>query len=216
MHGMRKNMYSLILAEEVVREIDRLAQASGKNRSSYVNEILAEHCAYLTPEKRIRSILGAMEDLMDAAFETTPSEKDCTLSARSTLDYKYRPAMNYSVELYRTFGGSLGELRVQSRSQSEELLRGLKRFFRLMAEMEKLYLSKYFRDKEIQFEISDGKLTRIFRLPQGADERELSEAVSSYVNLFDRLLKGFISGEIGSREMENEYVKYLNANRIII
>ena len=42
------------------------------------------------------------------------------------------------------------------------------------------------------------------------NEKELSEAISSYVTELDRLLKGYVSGEINSAEAEREYVSYLN------
>ena len=38
---MKKNMYSLMLAEEVIREIDKLAEQNNTNRSNLVNQILA-------------------------------------------------------------------------------------------------------------------------------------------------------------------------------
>ena len=40
---MKKNMYSLMLAEEVIREVDKLAEQNNTNRSNLVNQILAEY-----------------------------------------------------------------------------------------------------------------------------------------------------------------------------
>lgn len=39
---MKKNVYSLVLSEDVVHEIDKLAYQRGTNRSNMVNQILAE------------------------------------------------------------------------------------------------------------------------------------------------------------------------------
>ena len=39
---MKKTVYSLVLSEDVVREIDKLATRRGTNRSNMVNQILAE------------------------------------------------------------------------------------------------------------------------------------------------------------------------------
>ena len=53
---MKKNMYSLMLAEEVIREIDKLAEQNNTNRSNLVNQILAEYVSLTTPEKHIQNI----------------------------------------------------------------------------------------------------------------------------------------------------------------
>ena len=39
---MKKNVYSVMLAEDVVNEIDRLADERGITRSGFINEVLAE------------------------------------------------------------------------------------------------------------------------------------------------------------------------------
>ena len=40
---MKKNLYSLTLSDEVVREVDALAHRLGTNRSALVNRILSEY-----------------------------------------------------------------------------------------------------------------------------------------------------------------------------
>ena len=50
---MKKTLYSLMLNEEVVREIDALAHQLGTNRSALINQILADYTSVLTPERRI-------------------------------------------------------------------------------------------------------------------------------------------------------------------
>ena len=39
---MKKTLYSLMLDEEVVREVDRMAHRLGTNRSALINQLLAE------------------------------------------------------------------------------------------------------------------------------------------------------------------------------
>ena len=48
---MKKNLYSLTLSDEVVRELDALAHRMGTNRSAPVNRILAE---YVSPHGQVR------------------------------------------------------------------------------------------------------------------------------------------------------------------
>ena len=56
---MKKNLYSLTLSDEVVREVDALAHRMGTNRSALVNRILAEYVSVPTPERRWNDIFEA-------------------------------------------------------------------------------------------------------------------------------------------------------------
>lgn len=53
---LQKSLYSLMLMDDVVREIDRLALQQNTNRSNFINQILAEYVSLMTPEKRIGNI----------------------------------------------------------------------------------------------------------------------------------------------------------------
>ena len=62
--AVKKTLYSLMLNDEVVREVDALAHRLGTNRSNLINEILAEYVNYTTPERRINDILSAIQEMM--------------------------------------------------------------------------------------------------------------------------------------------------------
>ena len=51
---LQKSLYSLMLMDDVVREIDRLALQQNTNRSNFINQILAEYVSLMTPEKTDR------------------------------------------------------------------------------------------------------------------------------------------------------------------
>ena len=59
---MKKNLYSLTLSDDVVREIDALAHRMGTNRSALVNRILAECGSVPTPERRSNDLFAAIEE----------------------------------------------------------------------------------------------------------------------------------------------------------
>ena len=61
---MKKNMYSLMLAEDVIREIDRLAAEKNTNRSNFINQILADYVSLTTPEKHVQNIFDIIENLI--------------------------------------------------------------------------------------------------------------------------------------------------------
>ena len=45
---MKKNVYSVVLSEEVVAAVDRVANAVGTNRSDMINRILSEYFYFET------------------------------------------------------------------------------------------------------------------------------------------------------------------------
>lgn len=53
---MGKSVYSLVLMDDIVAAVDRLAYQQGTSRSNMVNRILAEYVQMDTPENRIRTI----------------------------------------------------------------------------------------------------------------------------------------------------------------
>ena len=129
---MKKTLYSLMLSEDVVREVDALAHTLGTSRSNLINQILAEYVDYTTPEQRINDIFSAMERLISSSRELVPffAPNSQSMSLKSSLEYKYRPTVKYEVELSRGGGESMGELTVAFRTQSAGLISAMTEFFR--------------------------------------------------------------------------------------
>ena len=57
---MKKSVYSVVLSDEVIAKVDRIAYMNNTNRSNMINQILADYVSLTTPEKRIS---GIFEDL---------------------------------------------------------------------------------------------------------------------------------------------------------
>lgn len=202
--GVAKTLYSLMLNDEVVREVDRMAHRLGTSRSALINEILAEHVNYTTPEKRINEILSAVQELVLPAGDLIPflSPNACSMSLKSSLAVRYRPTVRYEVELFRGTEDQIGELSVMFRSQSPTLIAGMTDFFRLWAQTEEKYLCPGLGEN-IVYALSDGKLTRsLCRPKKECTGNELAAALAEYIRLFDRLLKAWLSGEADAGEIE--------------
>ena len=216
---MKKNMYSLILAEDVVNAIDKLAEEENTNRSNLINEILAEYVSVTTPEKRINDIFHGIEDLFKqlTGQQVYYQQHDNTLSIKSALEYRYRPTIRYEVELYRAQGGTVGELKVNFRTQSPQLLNRLTEFFALWTRLEELYVARYFEGAEINYTLDETRWTRTLKVPQNTlyGQVELSRAITDYVRTFDRLMKKRLSGAAAT-EIENDYLDALNGGMLII
>ena len=122
---MHKSLYSLMLLDELVDRVDRLAAEQGTNRSNLVNQILAQYLSVTTPEMRIGSVFRQIENLMNEELTgivpfVNPHQQ--TMSLKSSLAYKYRPTIKYELELFRRPEEAAGRLSVVFRSQSAALV----------------------------------------------------------------------------------------------
>ena len=96
---MAKSLYSVILMDEVVKEIDRQAMVQNTSRSNLINHILAQYVSYTTPEMRINDVFNTIEQLMKSAeADMVPyvAPHQSTMSLKSSLEYRYRPTIKYA------------------------------------------------------------------------------------------------------------------------
>lgn len=212
---MNKNMYSLMLMDEVIKAIDKLADENYTNRSNLINQILAEYVSLITPQQRMKEIFGSLISLMRSAeaFEVPETTNTSVLSMKSALSYRYRPTIRYAVELYEKSGQSFGELRVTFRSQSSSLLMELTHFLNMFIRLERHYIHPHFPKGSIEYRLEEGRFRRSFAWPQDSDmhtPEHLSTLIANYIRMFDNMLKQYIGGEIVSfRELEDLYLAYL-------
>ena len=215
---MKKNLYSLTLSDEVVREVDALAHRLGTNRSALVNRILSEYVSVPTPERRINDIFEAIEALVSPSRELVPffAPNSQSMSLKSSLAYKYRPTVKYEVDL----GGgedTLGTLNVVFRTQSAALISAMTSFFRLWVQIEDKCLAPLL-GSSISCALYDGRFVRPLAMPRGkaltADD--VAGAISAYVQLFDRLLKGYLDGSLSASDVEMAYRGDLRSRTLLI
>jgi hypothetical protein len=215
---MKKTLYSLMLNDEVVREVDALAHSLGTNRSNLINQILAEYVNYTTPERRINDVLSAIDALMQPSRELVPffAPNSFSMSLKSSLEYKYRPTVKYEVELYRGLEESIGQLSVVFRTQSMALIQAMTEFFRLWKQIEDAHLAPLLGVK-LDYALYEGKFVRTLAAPaRDCTAGELAGAISGYVQLFDKLMKAWLTGRLDAHEVEAAYYSYLvNADLLI-
>ena len=216
---MKKTLYSLMLSDDVVREIDNLAHRRGTNRSALVNQILAEYAGFVTPERRINDIFRQIGEILGSDRELVPfvAPGASTMSMKSSLQYRYRPTVKYSVELYRDREAAMGELAVVFRTQSAELLAAMDRFFRLWKQTEDDLIAAYL-PRPAEYALYSGRFTRTIALAAGRDysTSDVAAAISAYVRLFDRLMKGFLAGSLDAADVRDEYIAWLRQGNTIL
>ncbi len=214
---MKKSVYSIVLADDVVSAIDDMAYQLGTSRSNLINQILAERVSMMTPEMRMRDIFERIEQLMSGGLMTVAQSGGSMIMLKSPLKYKYRPTVNYSVELSRSFEGAVGRLKISLRTQSESLIKMIGRFFSLWTGIEGKYLYKLF-PKGSPWSGGEAAFTREFISPAGSSlsDEQLAEAIGGYVSLLDSCLRLYFEDNTQSPAIEEKYKKYLADGVLVI
>lgn len=191
---MAKTVYSLVLSDEVVREVDRLAYSMNTSRSNMINQILADYVRLETNEKRMQNVFEEIENLLmgSGSFKMLMRPSDSMMSIRSCLTYKYNPTIRYSIELSRQDGAERSlKLKILLRSQNQTLIHYMQEFFVLLSRME---------GREDDWEILPARVTRVLTMPgEGVGGEELGERIAVYIRMIDDAMNLFF-GLIGDPE----------------
>ncbi len=215
---MAKSIYSLVLDDEVVSLIDRMAYAEGQSRSALINRVLAERVGFSTSEMQMHDIFKRMEEqLRDTLMPMLAESNDSTYRMRSALSYKYNPTVKYTVALGQG-GTGLGELRVKVRSRSDGLTLMMLQFFRLWAKLEEVYIG------HTDVSLEPNSFTRKLAPHSKIDGRTAGtvdgRAIAAYVNAFDGAMKAFfasVNDPAAAAEAAEAYMaEYVKNNEILM
>lgn len=217
---MNKSIYSLVLSDEVVEAVDALARTVGLSRSAMINRILAERVAFVTPEMRLQEVLESLARSMNDAFMLAEKPTGSTLVCRTSLKYRYKPTVKYSVEIYSENGKSAGELRVSFRSQNAQLIGDLTEFFKCWTALEQQYIADKISG-DILYTIQDGRFARTLNMPrENVSEDELGTAVADYMAMLDGTMKEYFlklpDEHEAMRSAEEYYQKTITEQSVII
>jgi hypothetical protein len=181
-----------------------------------INQVLADYVRYTTPEKRMREVFSAIEQmLLGSVFEPQLQPSESMFSLRSALDYKYNPSVRYSVELYKNARPLLGELRVSVRSQNSALVLAMLQFFKLWTQIENKYIGR------VECAIEDGRYLRKFRLTdEKLTNEQIGSGIAGYINLLDSVLKQYFETihdpAAAVTAVEKRYVSHIHGGGMIL
>lgn len=192
MYPMKKSVYSLVLMDDVIKAVDEQAYRLGTSRSNLINQILAEHLSCVTPEMRMREIFAQMTELMNSSFRIQEQRSPSLMTVKTALEYKYRPTINYKVELERSPQQYLGTLRVSIRTQSAALIDMFHSFFAYRAKLENSYLSRL-GINSYSCEIGDGSFSRRLINTGALTGEQAGEAIGEYIKDLDRAVKTYFA-----------------------
>lgn len=180
---MKKSVYSVVLMDDVVEALDRMAYQLQTSRSNLMNQLLAERLSVTTPEMQIKNVFDTVERLLQqhSHFQIQQQAADCMLSIRSVLKYKYNPTLRYAILLNRNREDEIGQLKIISRSQSNVLQQHLNCFFAMWNHCEA-------RQNRLQWENDQtGKWQRLLKTREKEEtEDTLANEIVHYVRTMDQ------------------------------
>ena len=218
---MNKSVYSLVLADDVVEAIDRMAYSMNTSRSNLINRILAEQVGLTTPEMRMRQIFSELEQLMDQRFRFIDQSSDSMIAIKSPVRYKYKPTLRYSLELSRDMTGKVGRLKVSFRTKSDQLISAAEGFFKFWLRLENEHLSKVFPEG-VPAQAENGRYTRDLYSPVAGrlTDNDIASAVAEYIRLTDSCIQTYFDGLTEGRDCRAEisarYAKYVGTVTAVI
>ena len=218
---MGKSVYSIVLSDEVVQEIDDRAYRLGTNRSKLIDRILAERVNCITPEMRMHEIFGLVEQALGSAFLMSPQTSDSVLAVKRALRFKYKPTMKYSVELTRSFSGCVGRLRAGIRTRSEELTALCMGFFEYWSRLERAALGEFFEGGFPCELIQNGYARDFYESGEGElSNREIADAITAYIGALDRGLSLWFENadntELAKHQAKQIYTAYLSNRKQLL
>ena len=189
---MQKSIYSLVLMDDVIAAVDKEAYRLNTSRSNLINQILAEHLACITPEMKMQEIFNSISDMLEGHFQIQQQSSNSLMTIKSALQYKYKPTVNYKVELFRNPNNYIGQIKVQIRSQSSTIIKLFEDFFKLWVQLEANILVNKIQSDYI-FKLESGKFVRQLFNPKNISDNELGQALYSYINVLDKAIKLYFS-----------------------
>ncbi len=197
---MNKRVYSIVLSDDVVAAVDSMAYSMNTSRSNLINQILAQHCSYVTPEKQMQDIFDYVRYNLADCFKIIDHASNSMFSAGTAINFKYNPTAKYSVELMRGGNGLEGILKVSFRTQSRSFIEYLSVFFRIWTSIEKAYTGNNL------WEMGENRFARRLHLTKNAEK-----VISDYINSLDKSIKIFFANleniDYAAELIENEYCR---------
>lgn len=209
---MSNKMYSLMLMEEVIKEIDRLAYDKRTNRSQLINEILAEKIGYQTENALLKNYKDMVLRQMDgrSAWQRTSHDTEQNVQVRTFLPYKYNPSIVYRLDFEMVDNRRMTVIRLFSRSSASLFIENLNNFFLKINQAELAYLKKMGVYKYINVSDEKNELYFVRYLPTDwmdeKNHKKDAEKIFAYLAAIDETLKRYFD-ELFEEEVLKELVE---------
>ncbi len=215
---MKKSVYSVVLSDDVIKKIDKLAYNNGTNRSNMINQILADYVSLTTPEKRIRTVFEQLAELLYSTetFSELAPPTSSVMSVRSALAYKYNPTVKYAIELYREPSDVQGVIKVSTRTTNSDLLTRMLNFYNIWVAIEK----HYGFDGAYSYENGVFKRPIIHRTTSNGvgfnQNIGAGMLIANYISVFDNAMKMYFEDPDNTENISKIYCDYITENSEVI
>lgn len=215
---MGKSVYSIVLDDEVIRGIDKMAVQQGTSRSNMINRLLAQHISLPTAETMLLDVYNSINEVMEqhSSLVLQLLGNGNMINMRSALQYKYNPSIKYSVGLLEK-DSYYGQLKISMRSQNSALISILDSFFALWAQLEMQYCG--IRENEFSFE--NGRYVRLLRKDSSRNFNDYGTNIALYVGLLDSCMKEYfnnitVSSSAAANSTVKKYLAEISADMVNI
>lgn len=217
---MSKQIYSLVLSDQVIEKVDREALVKGSNRSQIINDMLCQTFGIWTPDLKMNRVMDLMSETLGEieTMQMVSASHGNTLQLRTTVAYKYNPKLKYVIEMSGKSRPTMAVLKIYSRTTSELFLQSLVMFFGYLNDFEerieasinfRQVLSKGYAFDEKRFvkEIQCDWTTK------DVEAEAIARYLSNYILFLDESLKMYFNAygnwQFIDQQMGALYKKYL-------
>ena len=217
---MEKNSDSIQILQEIMLELRGLALERAASVSDIVHEALGEYLLSRTNGVNLFDVIHSIENAMNKSdqFVTNSDPAGLAIFIKSPIHYVYRPEIKYEVRIVRNGKVSIGKLGVALRSHDMETIQLFSGFVSLWIELERKYLLGN-RAEQIAYITDAGYFGRQIYYPETdehSDGQSIGDAISSYIRVFDELLKHYVNYRDNGHEIEKLYRAQLNDGKLTI
>ena len=171
----------------------------------------------------MKDIFTQLEGILsESCYQILDRSSDSMFALRSPIRYKYRPMINYTIELFREPKEIVGRLKVSFRTSSRNFTDAVENFFTRWIDMENRYLSELHPDG-VTSDFDNAKYVRGFL--KISDDNELSEneiaiAIGEYIKVLDKCIKFYFEHlndeELVEKMIHASYEDYLKSGVNIV
>lgn len=195
---MSKQIFSLVLSEQVIEKVDREALIKGSNRSQIINDLLCESFGVWTPDLKMNQVMDLMSDALKEVetLQMVSATHGNTLQLRTTVSYKYKPKLKYVVEMSGKSHPVMAQLKIYSRTTSEPFLQCLVMFFGYLTDFEETVTASI-NHREVRssgYSYEDNRFIKQFLCDwthSSVEAEAISSYLSNYIQFLDESIKMF-------------------------
>jgi len=208
------------IPQELLGMMARFADDSGLAANEIVGEALRDYL-HRQAGADLYAILSAADTRIrqSPVLIVTMDAPRRVLIVKSPLQYQYRPALKYHVEINLSDPLYLGRVSVVLRSNDLHVQRRFFEFLVIWTGLEEDHFTGKHRLRKSENQMDAAHFhRRLHRLPKGEklDSQKTGLAIGEYIAAFDTLLKLYLTTNCDAKQIEQGYIQLLQEGKLSI